>query len=61
MRYLKNGCRIYVDIMTGEKLASIQVAISTCIYWLSQLGSMLGGDCGDRYFSPLHNSLNYRT
>ena len=28
-----NGYKIYMDIMTGEKLLSIQVAISLVVYW----------------------------
>ena len=29
-----NGCRIYVDILTGEKLSSIQFDIFPISYWL---------------------------
>ena len=38
------GCRIYVDIMTEEKLSSIQVAISPVIYWSVRSTSRRGGN-----------------
>ena len=60
MWYFKR-CKIYVDIMRGEKFTS------TRIYWSGRLSSRKGGDWvkegdeGDRYFSPLQSSLHYRT
>ena len=39
-----NGCRIYMDIMTGEEFSSIQVVISLVIYWLVRLSSRSGGN-----------------
>ena len=43
-----NGCRIYVDIMTGEKIISIYVANNVIIYWLVRSSSKRGGDCVQR-------------
>ena len=49
-----------VDIMTGEKLSSIKVAMDN-IYKLvrssSRRGGGKGGGWGDRYFSKLRVSL----
>ena len=39
-----NGCRIYVDIMTGENLSSIHFPISPVIYWPVCLSSRRGVD-----------------
>ena len=47
-----NRCKIYVDIMTGKKLSSIQLAISPCFYCVFRLSRWRGGDGGDRYISP---------
>ena len=38
-----NGCIIHVDIMTGEKLSSIYVAIFPVIYWSVRSSSRRGG------------------
>ena len=40
-----NGCRICVDIMTGEKLPSVKVAIFPVIFWSSRWGRN-GVRCG---------------
>ena len=45
-----NGCRIYVDIMTGEKIISIYVANNIIIYWLVRSSSERGGDGVQRLF-----------
>ena len=39
---LTNGCTIYVDITTGEKLSSIQLANMKLIYWLVRSASRRG-------------------
>ena len=54
-----NGCRIYVDIMTGEKLSSIQVTNMDIIYYSvlssSRKRRVCGkyGQCGYLYYSQL--------
>ena len=64
---LWNGCRIYVDIMKGEKLSSIQLANMVHVYWSASSSSRRGGDevngveRGDRYLSPLQVSQYLRT
>ena len=51
-----NRYRIYVDIMTGEKLLSIMVANIESTY--GSVGFPLGGvDSEDHHFSKLHISL----
>ena len=40
--FAKNGYRIYVDILTGENLASIQLANMDLIYWTVRLFSWDG-------------------
>ena len=52
----RNGCRIYVDIITGEKLLSIQIANIELIYWSVHLSSRRqlgkGGGQGKSLYSP---------
>ena len=62
-----NGCNctiivIYVDIMTGEKLSSIQLANMELVHWSVRSSNRRGGrqrgwKGGNRYFSPLQVSL----
>ena len=53
-----NKCRIYVDIMTGKKLSSIELANLEQIFWSVRSSSLRGGDVvkgvdgGNRYVSP---------
>ena len=55
----KNGYRIYVDIMKGEKCRRLLLANMDIIYWSLCSSSRRGGkrikevDGGDRYFSQL--------
>ena len=37
------GCRIYVDVMTGEKLSPIWLAYMKLVYWLVRKGFRRGG------------------
>ena len=60
-RRCRNGCRIYVDIITGEKLSSFRLQfplafIGQAVYPVIGEG-VKGGDTGYRYFSPLESSL----
>ena len=54
-RCKNNGYRIYVDIMTGEKLFFISVAFSHIIHWSVSAFCRRGG--GNLYFSLLPISL----
>ena len=54
---------VYVDILTGEYLSSIQVAYMDLIYWSVSSSSRRGGygvkvvDGGYCYFSPMELAL----
>ena len=41
--YYENGCRIYVDIMTGKQLSSILLANMELDYWSVRSSSRRGG------------------
>ena len=60
----RNGCRIYVDIKTREKLFSIKVANMDINYWSVSSSSMREEDwvkAVDRYFSQLQVALYQST
>ena len=57
--YSLNVCRKYVDIIKGEKLSSIYLAIFPVIYWSSRSYSWIGWDWGKAGWNNLYLARYY--